>query len=891
MDYFTELLDSYSRLKKRKFKILEQGGPNQIDDNRVAQASNIFANALQKGTPNRTGTTVEGVVGSNKYKYFKGTKTVTIGMAMGSWDETTKTLSPQNNNTKSFKQLLTLILGGASGTGTDAGTVAPPKKGMTFGAGEDAKTLQNSIDEYGVLAERVREAIKETKEYQEWESKGRKKFWEYVTGNYSIPALMSKMTLVKVLDGQYEIDSETTAPPEDIQQVTRNIDELYRLLQENPNNLSINEVKKLLSCFAVFENGSVALKLNGRMYIGSDGNGSLKMMLRILESRLKVKDEQFSLEVMGSLSNSTGALSNIIGKFNEYSHNITSLVNMVLQNPELKNNPAFMRVYSKAMQDFKKYYEGLKALKVELTANEEGYVVNEQTQEFIDAIQEALDDFQDGVNTFEQQLALSIKRLGSVAIERGSDFSIPYGSIVGKGERTDNLEVYENAEKIETSLRNQGVPEDLIKGAYKEVTLAELIAAEGEQGITREVADAVVEALKFKFGDKFDLNTKFCVTSESLKAYKDTSKIKGGQSAAGQRAAALNEVLTLIRQGQGEKIDKFMVDGFAHIDSALGSNTSRDDVLEMHQEFEKDYSTITSLDSPEALTTTKSGSRAKIKVSKNIAKIYHDHIKKQKGYEDSVSEAELKKLIDDINESDNPPETQQDLHKALMSKVALHIKHKKLKEYSESGDANKQRRSAAYMAMEAWQTAGCRQNTFLNVIGTQTNVRMRAFQNDIMIGAVGALAKGKRNPPDLPKAVGRGERRKKKERDAIVAQREAMLKEIWDEAGQSANGIAYRANVEEDGSQTIYAYSLAEKEKQGESYKPAVMKVQSKQKKRSTGVYSSDSTVYFSDNMIKLHEIKPKKLTKESFNSTKLIERFFELQNVFLTKLISLNKK
>lgn len=115
MDYFTELLESYSKLKKRKLVILEQRGRKVAEgpsEERVEAAEQKVTQLIQStpNTPVSGNKSIKIPIGSgNDLSYMPNRSRVTIGR--GAANYINGKLSAASDGIPSFKQFITLLIG------------------------------------------------------------------------------------------------------------------------------------------------------------------------------------------------------------------------------------------------------------------------------------------------------------------------------------------------------------------------------------------------------------------------------------------------------------------------------------------------------------------------------------------------------------------------------------------------------------------------------------------------------------------------------------------------------------------------------------------------------------------------------------------------------------
>lgn len=709
MNYFTELLESFEKLKKRKLKLLESVDPEQW-------AQSELQKAQQQNPPPSTAV---------PYITMGVRKKVAIFNSAKGWK-----FSPVNNDgsvnvgqskflDRFYQQFVGMFREDDDGKQQTANDSKPKVK---LGGGE----LLQQTDMFEMHGEELNPAIEAFQDiaiiannvYTNLPAK-------LVKGkNWGSPALFSNylygarkqslesLTINVKTKINYDEDTNTyvttVEPPNAgvVSEVSKKIKLIVESLAKD-NITDSATLHKLESSFAINSDGSVSIFSDtidsGLVY--KDDNGFLKMLISALNIKFKVKVRKIDLskQVSTGLDNVTRgvALEEVLTLFS---------MEKKIQEMTAVNHP------------------GVKILQKELKANffeikQKLKVMKQTYQSWVKAYNESALEPEDVkiINTFaallgdgSEKLIASMVKVSKDAIAvRKPDFILTKGRETGEGRRQDTFEIHSDFNKAKTGLLKMGYTDEEIslKGMIKEAPIEEVF-----KGRENKLAAVIGSGLFLK-------GQKVFYTPVSLKNYIGLDEAVFGSTTVGSNKNFMDGVsndpnnLFLKKYADTTGMSKEIHAGVMKYSESL--HTLGGDIRKL-----------------EAKVKARSGTTGKVVNSSPFRSFVEntlDLLKSNSSYRD-LYDAEnpdstlynLSLLLDKYKSSD---EDDTDLENKIKQYTATWLKNRKLAHDIEKGDKN----AIHYLAMKLFNSGGCVDDGLMcDYRGLATGERYSFNQNDVI---------------------------------------------------------------------------------------------------------------------------------------------------------------
>jgi hypothetical protein len=477
MDYYTELLKSYSLLKKRKLKLLVESEDPQA----IAQAKKAVEQAKQLNSTTSNPFIAQGVRASVAIYFVAAGKGRPGGLKFAPVSSDGKPNTPAGKFVDSDFATL-------------AGFFDPNEEGQSPAQAKNEKTPAGQVIQGSEFAElNPEESLEMAEAFQEiqmnfqdafsnipkklmkgmgWESVAR--FANYLFGAMpqSLEKQITSPKLKIIFDPGLEeyITLQNPADPKVVAKVANNLSFLVKMLAQD--NIGPDNKSKLLNMFIIHSNGNVSIltDIEDSGLVFEDGTGFLKNLLKATKEKFFEKSEKFeTLNVKARVS--YGIDNQIRGVALE-----EILPMLVLQKKlnemrrlNLGDNAAIVKGIQQIYKQIADKMMKLKAAKESWVLAHRGSALNQEEVDIINGASTILGDT--GVDLV-QAIVNSSKELIST---RNPDFVVAKGRETGEGRRQDVFEVYSDPSRATESLLKSGYsPEEIAgKGMVKSVPVEE----------------------------------------------------------------------------------------------------------------------------------------------------------------------------------------------------------------------------------------------------------------------------------------------------------------------------------------------------------------------------------------------------------------------------------
>lgn len=712
MDYFTQLLESYSKLKKRKLKLLEQQDANSVAQSEVKKAQALIPAPNHRQpyvvpkelTPGVTTGLAIFKTGQDIWKFAPLAKDGKVSLTHSKPISDPRFIGHFYQKPEGQK---------AEKTDDQADGQQPsleqPEMPVDPSENEVEQIWAEAQGELGNC-----QGIIDTigKPFDVWSGRGvemvgvkqKKSLWEYVFGRQSgLKKLLNGVRRFKLINGRASLQ-KGKIDVGDRKLVSENIVKLLKLLNDKDTDWNSIENKNFLaSTFRLTADGSVFVRVGlGDLGVSfRDRNGSFKLMLNAALEKANIEQS-----VITKVVSSVGGLNAARGSLFE----IFPLMMDIISSLKRKENPQQRKLLEVLQSELEDKFASLSLANEAWTKLADEQALTEEESEVLAGLQIL------HPNGELDRKAL-IRALGLVHLRTsrlGVDVRVPYGLVTGDGERTDMFEGFKDREQGVTSLMSLGFSREESENALETRTLDELVSS---GGLTAEQS----QRIQTIYGVKGD--TKLHMMSISMKAYIDASDIKLGTMTSGSFKTFIES-----DPNRNPLLQRAIASvGRATFDRARG----------VFREMESIYTSVDALQFNMSVTSV--DGRSTQGVLTDVAKSVTDIISLNKDFESLFgSEAGRDELVKDLNNlakrvmETSPGENNDRLQQLFKIALSSYLRGKKLHAMSQSEDPDVKRKARSYAALQTWGSMGCARQTIAAPVDLSTGTSRIFSQNDAL---------------------------------------------------------------------------------------------------------------------------------------------------------------
>lgn len=771
MNYFTELLESYSRLKQRKLVLLEReapqtplaANPESLAQQAISQAKNATKQnphiaQTPRGNQIAVFTTEDGQIDFST--------SIENGQAGGF-------IKPVNSNYEEFLSYF----------GSDP---APRQPGQQEVVGAKPATIRTKAEPgdtadknfpglgLGKIIKKFASHLTDTflEKLQEYAPAGAKyglgataeKFRTYFLGatpqsienaidNASVVRLNKDNNQVEFSqgDGMSREDKKTlkiaTTKLEIMTGIAAKVARGEKLTGEDISFLK-SSIKLVGSCRAFMSNSKnfgecrVMLAVNGEGsditgVVFSDNKGQIKTMLRMLQESSEDYDpsdpeSKFTPEKVKLYEDPNGKAIQT-----NYAHimEIASVLRHHYSNCNKNIGDAKYQAYcaERAKKLVEKYGEKMESITNMVIALQRQREKGETAGIYNPEIEQMVELFNIGGN--KDALQAVFKHIRSVTDQASANRNpltiINRGSEVGSSKRTDNVEVYKTEEDLKQALIKSGISEQEYQDMIDDGTIKINIPAKDAFGENQDEYD-----IAKKHGMVSD-SQPVCIFNISEKYYR---KLDDGVKIGSRRSSTIKNTLKGINEKPNDPRSK--------ADLELARNSLKRNLNLNNRDLEDAADYDDELDSEIDGTLDKffvgketivNGKKVKVWDGPKTAGAVLDHIRKNCTQDQINKHPHYSQIVQAANALANGSEKNPE---RLLSLVSTFAKMKKCQSDSESNNPEVAMRARKYLASKMFLTGGASDGAYVNANATTTNERITFRQNKIFSDAVQSAVRG-----------------------------------------------------------------------------------------------------------------------------------------------------
>jgi len=453
MKYFTELLESYSKLKKRKLKLLSEAAPQQLDP-KAEQLAQQLISQVKPGTPVQVpgeNTQLTAGEGENQGRiYYNGFGAVQTDVSQG----------------EGYVKFVQHLSDGEATQDTEGGEEGMlPEDQIPLGPGAEADLIlseQPNVDPE--TKQNILESIVNTNELlQELKKRHSEEFKRLRINQYERHLTDAAFSITKKV-GQTRDEWNAVGQfkdPEVMLGVAKNVEELSKILTKDKLT---DKDAKILSQFQI-SGDNIAVRANSQQALVFKSN-SLLLTLTNLAKKKFAFQKKYTLDKykINPKARAAGVDNAFRGVFLEDIRMIACLANA-------KNKTTSIKKF------IQEKYKAIGGNLANLARSTEQWIAN-HAKTAIDA------DTYDLIGIFESLAGKDGEALIRAAfaqaketVARGAAFIVTKGGITKHGRRQDTEEVYTSFESAKKGLMGAGVREDEINSGkkIKQITLQEAL--------------------------------------------------------------------------------------------------------------------------------------------------------------------------------------------------------------------------------------------------------------------------------------------------------------------------------------------------------------------------------------------------------------------------------
>lgn len=714
MDYFIELLDSYSRLKKRTLRILVENEDAQVDPGRLQKATSEVISKVGTNGEN-AGIAWSGPTGSQiktgKPSESKAKQGIIAQIYAGNYAISLTKDGLTANSPKLLNQAITMILGDSDGSASQPKKekAAPGEQMATseLGESEDITQVINNFLEISTYLEPIYESLpkkyKDSISFNNWANYayGRR------LGSLESQLLNTKIRIENIGKGEYatsltEVDAEIALA------ISEKFKILFRALKED--NPSSNDIRDVAQHFRRNSNGSISVITDSddSGYVFKDVSGFLDTLLKTYEKKTGQKIANIRL----AKSNDDTALNTVIrGTVLEKTRGIFNLFRVLSETPRKESSK--IRVLEKLLKIKYKELEGnLKKLSVSYQAWVTAFDESALAPEEVSVINAASAILKQNKNFITSLFKMS----KDVSMAKKPTWVVSTGTTTGAGKRQDTTELYADPQNAIKALLLDGFSEEEITslGLIQNGSIDDIITdPEDYKVATNPSIGALLKKQVVSFVDV------------SLKHYRKLKKIVAGTATVSSHYDTIMGKSKL--DSDGKFIQKFRTT----------ANISDSDFAGL-QRFAKELYDIgghiraLNMDGFKAKNSS-TGKTSKVNplddfVNATWNEIIHTSTYDQL-YDPINGDAEKQDLMKVLNSYKNDPDPPKEVAEKAKQYLATFLKNKKLIDGIKSGDKN----AINYMASKLYMSAGSvNDGLVVDARGIEAKQRVVFLQNEVI---------------------------------------------------------------------------------------------------------------------------------------------------------------
>jgi hypothetical protein len=679
MNYFQELLESYSRLKKRSLKLLEAV---QLDPQAKGLADTYIGQASQPGIK------IPVAEIPNSFVYLNDEGRIIFNGFPGARPE--RAVTGSANAKQNYNDFVSLLSGGGAKKTMDKGQdqehtaqVSLLKKLFSwFPTDKFAQQLGIGLPEPPDFIKRILSNLKNPREKEWFQAATIKKFSGDSSSGSIAKMIEEGYSFEQTSDGRFKVTKTKNNLSEEVKKELSNnmLDAIEKFKKGEP--LNEEECTKFKTNFKKVKRGGFVVKdniENGNGLFFSDSSNYMNTLFGEGAKSIGCELDTVDLgkDIIGG--------ANLRGEFLEKQ---AIVVHMALDCA----NPQKAKEYDNCK-------ESLDALisEMEQARNE----INEAILEIFEQQKEDEGEFSVPL-TDEDSLALvHLARIhgpdvAKIVLQRSArftvhglrvrrpDFAIRVASETGAGLRDDTVEIYKSKEDAISGLVRQGMTREEAEGMIVESNLEKLCS----------------DKQKAKTCPK-DVKRNYFIVGNSMKNYIDFDKgAKLGTLSENTRKSLMLGTNCSKENCTPEEMEKLSI----FSDAAKTNLGLTDTDVQSNRELEKDFSSMEENIKKlgPKLTLTKDGKQVNLNTVNKFAETFLNELKKNSDYKNLINDEMYTELKDAIKGEKDP--------ERLKGLMKTYIKNKMLEKKINGSNPAQKRAALAYIATEAFFAGGCRNN-------------------------------------------------------------------------------------------------------------------------------------------------------------------------------------
>jgi|GEM_PF-4670667 len=494
MKYFNELLESYSKLKKRKLKLLEAG---EVQAGQGGKADDYIQKAImakEQPSPNNR----IPIEGTNAVLWYNKKNNSIFTTLFGG---TTTDVNPKTNP-EGYQKFVNYFSEGGQSVKSDKGAEANPSVGASPDKLIDPnEMILDTLAQQGIFEEiidKVLEKINEVKEIGAELKQRESSIFSRSGGRTDtfISQLTSPTFFITRVGGKWvdKGESQNGELMASILDTYIKVTELLLARSITEPDLAVLKNIRTYIKETRHKDGKISKETYVAITADDDRNNALVFkndhLLAVLEA---LKNKRFEGKTLyskiGSKLNitkkiNTGVDNAFRGTFMELVPKLTSLQKYAAS---LKGVLGKEKIRKKIIKKVEKAIQDIRGRFLELAQSKESWIAR-HSQTAIDI--ETLTEIEtlgrvagvEGINLI--RAAINVSKLSN---ERGADYILPLGEITGHGRRQDIVEIYKDEQSAKKALSRMGFSDEEIGQKYKQAPLSEIF--QGKEDELQELID------------------------------------------------------------------------------------------------------------------------------------------------------------------------------------------------------------------------------------------------------------------------------------------------------------------------------------------------------------------------------------------------------------------
>lgn len=494
MKYFNELLESYSKLKKRKLKLLEAGEVQAGQGGKADEYIQKATMAKEQPAPNNR----IPIEGTNAVLWYNKKNNSIFTTLFGG---RTTDVNPETNP-EGYQKFVNYFSEGGQSVKSDKGAEANPSVGASPDKLIDPnEMILDTLAQQGISDDIIDKVLKKINEVKEIGAKLKARASSIFSRSGGktdtfISQLTSPTFFITKVGGKW-VDKGESQNGELMASVLDTYTKVTGLLLNGKITEPDLDVLKNIRTYikeTKHKDGSISKETYVAITADDDRNNALVFkndhLLAVLEALKKKKfDGETLYSKIGSKLNirkkiNTGVDNAFRGTFMELVPKLTSLQKYAAS---LRNVPGKERVRAEIIRKVQKAIEDIRGRFIELAESQESWIAR-HSQTAIDI--ETLTEIEtlgrvagvEGINLL--RAAINVSNLSN---KRGADYILPLGEITGHGRRQDIVEIYKDEQSAKKALSRMGFSDEEIGQKYKQAPLSEIF--QGKETELQELID------------------------------------------------------------------------------------------------------------------------------------------------------------------------------------------------------------------------------------------------------------------------------------------------------------------------------------------------------------------------------------------------------------------